>query len=99
LQWNAERGRNHCRYSRGVSRRCQLNEPDAVAELLGRLGGGMEGEPRLTDPADPGQRHRSVPDEQLTYPGELNLPTDETCRLLGQVARHSIHREFEMVRP
>jgi hypothetical protein len=70
----------------GILKRRKAEEDDAVCERVGKLSGGLDGEPRLAGPAGAGQRDQ--PDigtpQQLGHVLDLALATDERRRLARQ---------------
>ncbi|MDF2976688.1 MAG: hypothetical protein K0S40_1416 [Actinomycetospora sp.] len=69
-----------------VVERRQLAEPGAVGEAGLLAGGALDGEPRLADPTDPGQRDERALAEGGDDPGHVGLPADEAGDPPGQVA-------------
>ena len=71
-----------------VTGRRQIDEEDAVLELVDRAGGGAKGEARLADAA--GARERQQPHRLVRKASrdllQLRNPPHECGRLLGQVA-------------
>ena len=66
----------------------QLNEPDAIGELIRRLGQDPHSQPGLPDTPGSAERERAglaYHPEQL---GELFLAADETIRRLGQIGQN-----------
>ena len=65
----------------------ELDQPDAVGELVGQLvRADREGEPGLAHAADTGEGHELVGADQRRDRGQLTVPPDEGRRGPGQVA-------------
>ena len=52
----AHRGRNQA----GIVERAQIDEPDAIGEVLQQIGGHLQRQPRLAHPTRSGERHQPV---------------------------------------
>ena len=74
---DAEHGRDRSRDGGRVADRCELDHPHAVGELAGDLGPDLEGQPRLADPADAGQRDQPARPHELGDFGDDVLAADQ----------------------
>ena len=81
-----QRRRHRSANKRGVPHLGELDEPGAVAEAAPDLGGGPDGEARLSYPARPDEADQPGARELLPDLGQLPAAADEARRLDGQVA-------------
>ena len=74
----------------GIGHARQFDEPDVV-EPRQQVGRRLHGEPRLADPADPGERHDAVRARtSSTTRADVTLATDERRTLDRQVVRERV---------
>ena len=71
----------------GIVERAQIDEPDAIGEVLQEVGGHLQRQPRLAHPAGSGERQQAhvVPPRAGRRPGNLLLPPEKRGRLERQV--------------
>jgi hypothetical protein len=82
-QHAAHRGSNQT----GFVERAQVDEPDAIGEVLQDVGGDLQGEtgfPHAAGTGD-GQQADSIAPEEVDHIGYLLFPAKKRCRLQGQI--------------
>jgi hypothetical protein len=89
---HAERLRRLADDEPGVADRREVEEPDAVGKFVDLLGGGLQREARLAEPAHAEQREQARRAEQAPHLRELALAADERGRLVRQVVRDLVDR-------
>ena len=80
---DAEHGRHLPRGQRRVGAVGQLDQPDAVGEVVSQLPAEPGGEPGLADAAGPAQGQRAHVAEQQRQVAKVALAADEAVRLRG----------------
>src|SRR5207249_3479149 len=82
---HAEGLRNRGGDQSGIADGSEIDEEDAVAELIQEIGGDLEGKAGLAGAARAGEGHQAgvVAEEELLHGGELLLSADQR-RALGQ---------------
>ncbi len=81
-----ERGRHRVTHGRTVGQRGELTQPRSVRELRSGAAGGLDGEPGLADPADPGERDQRALAHGRQNPLDVLVPAEEPGRPPRQVA-------------
>src|SRR4051794_13818079 len=91
----AERGRNRRRGQRGLRERRQLDDPDAVLEVVVELPRDAVGQPGLAYPRRAAERDEAMIREQRHNLGDGGLAPDEAADLGRQVVAPPPRDGFE----
>ena len=92
LLGDAQHRRGRVGHRRRIGDRGQLEQPDAVRELVGQVRRDFGRQAGLADPAHPGQRHQPMSLQRLLHLGQFCCASDEARRLRAQVSRCRVER-------
>jgi hypothetical protein len=74
----------------GVAYRCQLAQPRPVPEAGQHLGGDLQSQSGLADPADPAQGHHPGFGQRRRRALQLTVPPHERAHLQRQIPREGV---------
>ena len=84
---DAERQGDMCLHEVGIRHRDQVDDCDAVDQVRRRASGGLEGKPRLPDPANAHERDKARSREEVANLVELSTATHESGQGRRQAGR------------
>ena len=92
LRREANRVEHRTRQRTRIAYRRQLDPPRPTVEVLDRLGGNLQSQPRLSDTARADQRHQPAVPQCRQHRRSVRFPTDQRCQTCRQVVAEHTER-------